>query len=523
MVSNSNRIAKIATICIGAVLCCCFAYGWRLASGRTAHSDELSNVFVGLDMLQGNIFLKDWHFSTGLFGIPIMVLSAATLFLGYSDTLIYVIAAINYTLMIAAAAFLVQKYARKRKLEKSYIYVIIAVLILMIPRAESLLNAGTHVLSYAAAIVALYVTWYLSVHPCKLWGKIVWILVLGILTTTNSMFLYTACIPIALTGVIISYEDRKGKKLSPFVMYGILSVILYAVLKKIWVICRGESIGEGIGTVFTSRENVWNNVIIGICNILEVYGVDVWGENVISIYTCRAIVGFVIFVKLVYEIYKFMKSKEKQDRELIYLFMGMAIINICAYVASTVPLYAPDVHLIQPFLIGFSIAGVLAWLHNISIGKSEKDRGGVLALCTILFMLMFPAFTLKQPDNTDRRQVAEYLLANGYEKGFADYWEAASVMYETEGNVTISPVICHNIVEVTEDTSLVAYKWMSKKDWEQQEGNFLIIDSKSEALFGINYDRIISTFGQWSDAIQFGDITLIVWDEDKKLTDYGEN
>lgn len=516
-----QKVSKIVIICASIVACCFLAYGWRMGTDWAAHSDELSLVFVGMDLLHGNVFLKDWHFSTGLFGLTTIILSTATMVFGYSDTLIYVIAAINYTLMIAAAAFVVWKYAKKKKFEKIYVYVMDTVLILLIPRSVMLLNAGTHVLSYAISIIALYVTYNMADHTGRLWKKIAWIVILGILATTNTMFLYTTCIPLALTGIVISYEDR-NKKMSPLAMYGVLTVIFYAFLKRIWIIYRGDNLGA-IDTVFTARENIWSNVVTGICNILEVYGIDIWGESVISIYTCKAVVGFLIFVKLVYEIYKFIRDKEKKDRELVYLFLGTAIVNICAYVASTVPAYSSEVNLIQPFLLGFSIAGMLAWVHNISTGKSEKEKGRVLGLCGVLFILMFPTFTLKQPDNTDRQQVAEYLVANGFEKGFADFWNASSVMYEAEGNVIISPVIRDNVVELTEDTKLVPFEWMNKKEWEEQEGNFLIINSEAETLYGIDCDRIIATFGQWSDAIQFGDITLFVWDEGKKIADYEEN
>ncbi|MGN0366677.1 MAG: hypothetical protein ACI4E5_12165 [Suilimivivens sp.] len=517
-----NRMNKIAGMCICFAICCFLAYGWRLGTDRVVHSDELSLVFVGLDMLQGNVLLKDWHFSTGIFGLTTLELGIITLIFGYSDSTIYIISGINYVLMIAATVFVIGSYARKRELKKSYLYAIITGFLLAVPRSVTLLNAGTHVLSYAAAILSLYLTYSLSQNACKLWKKMVWTFVLGMLAVTNSMFLYTTCIPIALTGVIISYENRKDKKISPVLGYGIFSIILYAFLTKLWVICRGDSLG-GINTVFTSRENIWNNVIIGICNILEVYGIDVWGKNVISIHTCQAIVGFFIFAKLGYEINKCIRDKNKENKTLIYLFLGMAIVNIGAYVVSTLPLYSPDVNLIQPFLLGFSMAGILAWIHNIGSGKSGQERGFVLGLSIILFLFMFPAFTLEQPDNTDRQQVAEYLTENGYERGFAGFWNAASVMYEAGGKLTISPLICHNIVEITDDTKLVAYKWMNKKEWEQQEGNFLIVNPQLDAQAGITGERILETFGQWSHAMQFGDITLFVWDENKKLMDYGEN
>lgn len=513
----SLKISKIVVVCIGFLICTFLAYGWRMGLGKVTHSDELSLIFVGKDLLQGNIFLKDWHFSTGLFGLTTMELTLATLLFGYSDTIIYIISGLNYSLMILAAGVVVYKYARWIGVEKVFSYLFILIAIIIVPRSGTLLNAGTHVLGYAAAIFALYMTYSLAGKDIPRWGQALWVMLLGILSVTNSMFLYTVCIPLVLAGLYISYEERK-RRVSPIAAYGIFSVICYMVFSKLWVICRGESLG-GLDTVFVSREEIWNNIIVGICNILEVYGIDFWGENVVSAATFKAAIGFLILVKLSYEIYKFMKSKNRQGGRLVYLFLSMAVVNISAYVMSTLPSYSPEVNLIQPFLLGFSIAGILAWVHNARIEGAEKGNGIMIGLSVLLAIVMFPQFTLKQPDNTSRQQAAQYLTDYGYENGFADYWAAASVMYEAEGDVTIAPVISRSIIEIADDSNLVPFEFMSKKDWEQQRGNFLITGPFAEAQFGITDERILSTFGEWSDVKHFGDVTLYLWHEDKKMAD----
>lgn len=492
-----------------------FAYGWRLGTGREVHSDETSIIFVGLDMFKRNFFWKGWDLSTGIFGLPTIELAIVTAILGYHDTIIYAIAAINYALMIMASAWVLQRVAKK-KLKNSYVYSLIAVLILAACRNVSWLNAGTHVLSYAVAIVALYFTYYLSNGTHKIWGKIAWGVLLGLFAVTNSMFLYTVCVPIMLTGILVSYEDRKESKISQLVLYGIISLVSYVIFKKLWGVLRGAELG-GIDTVFTTRDSILNNMVTGICNVLELYGINFWGENVISLSTCKAAIGFLVFAKLTYEIYKFLSNDKKKEKVLIYLFLIMAFVNVCAYIFSTLPAYSTDTNLLLPFLIGYTLAGILAWIHNISMNVSQENNWKIFGVVITFFVLMFPAFTLKQPDNTDRQQAAEYLVENGYENGFASYWEAASVMYEADGEVTICPIIWRPIVEVVDSTELVAYKWMNKTEWEQQEGNFLIVNSDSEMQFGINADRIKETFGQWSDARTFGDIIVYTWDEPQTL------
>ncbi len=51
------------------------AYGWRLGTGRVIHSDELSVIFAGKDMLANDPFLKGWHMTTGVFLLPTVELA----------------------------------------------------------------------------------------------------------------------------------------------------------------------------------------------------------------------------------------------------------------------------------------------------------------------------------------------------------------------------------------------------------------------------------------------------------------
>lgn len=517
---KKNVQKKIIYICLF-MLVTILAYGWRLGTGRVIHSDELSVVFAGKDMLSNDPFLKGWHMTTGVFLLPTLELAVLVNIFGYSETLVYLAAGINYALMVLSGVWIVCLYAKKWSVKKADSYAVAALLILLVPRSVTLLNAGTHVLSYTAAILSILFTYRLSETSTGAWKNAVWVFVLGLLSVTNSMFLYTACVPVLLVGILSSYEDRKEHKISGLLYYGAASVILYAVFQKVWIGIRGDRLG-GIDTVFTSREDIWDHVVIGMCNILEVFGIDFWGEKVVSVSTCRAGAGFLILSKLTYEIYRYLKIKKKQDREIVYLFLAMGMVNIAAYIFSTVPAYSPDVNLIQPFLIGFTLAGILAWMHNDrdKEGYSGRKYNEIVLCALFLFLLLFPAFTFHQPDNSNRRKTAEYLQEQGYQKGFAAYWDAASVMYASKGELEIEPVIGHNIVEVTEDTSLVAYRWMTRKEWEQQEGNFLITDTESDMQYAINENTILQTFGQYQEKKQFGEITVYLWNEKKRLPGY---
>lgn len=94
------------------------AYGWRLGTGRVINSDEVSVVFAGKDMFSGNPFLKGWHLTTGVFMLPTIELAFGVSMFGYSETLIYMMAAINYALVVFSGVWIVFLYARKWTVKK---------------------------------------------------------------------------------------------------------------------------------------------------------------------------------------------------------------------------------------------------------------------------------------------------------------------------------------------------------------------------------------------------------------------
>ena len=491
------------------------SYGWRLGTGNAVHSDETCFIFVGQDFLSGNFFLKDWWLSTGTFGLPTFELTVLTAIFGYHDTLIYVAAAMNYALMILAVSFVVYKYAKVKQMNHAWVYSAIVGLIIVDPRYHMHLHAGTQVLAYAVAILSLYISCTAKSIMKNGVVRLIWGIMLGFLAVTNNMFFYTACIPILLTGILATYENKIDRNKLWLVETGIISVGAYVIFEKLWECFRGSDLG-GLSTTFTTRDKIWDNLIVCFCNILELYGIDFWGENLFSLKTVSALVGFLVLAKISIEIYRFIKNSYWKDEILFNAFFLMALVNFGAYAFSTVVETAPDVHLLQPFLLGYTIAGSLAWIKNAEKSEEKSGLWKALGVSISLMILLWPNFTLQQPDNSGRQQAAQYLVENGYEKGFATYWSAASVMYESEGKLTISPVCCYSMNEAEKPT-LHVQQWMNKEEWITQEGHFLVLDSTSEAKAGVNVDGIIATFGEWTEMRQFGDITVYTWDEPQTL------
>ena len=183
-----------------------------------------------------------------------------------------------------------------------------------------------------------------------------------------------------------------------------MSLVAYVFFLKVWECGRGAKVG-GLSTVFTESEKIGDNLVNGFCNVLRLYGVDFWGKSVFSREVVCAVFGIIVFIKLTVELWRF----EKSDKEkcLVELFLAMALINFGAYTFSTVIETSPDLHLLQPFLLGYTAAGMLAWMDNRKWFEKKSMIVLIAAFCTLI--LMFPDFTLKQPDNSGRIEAAEWI------------------------------------------------------------------------------------------------------------------
>lgn len=360
------------------------SYGWRLGTGNMVHSDETCLIFVGQDWFSGNVFLRDWWLSTGTFGLTTFELTILTAIFGYHDTLIYAIAGMNYSLMIMAVIFVVYKYVSTKRMERAWAYAAVAGMIVLSPRFYMHLHAGTQVLVYAVAIISLYITCNVKGIMKNRGIRLLWGILLGFLAVTNTMFLYTACIPILVTGVLRAFATKVEKEKFSIAELGIVSVGSCVIFQKIWEHFRGMELG-GIKTIFTTRDKILNNLITAFCNVLELYGINFWGASLFSLKTISALVGLLALGKITLEIYHFVKNGGWKDDLLFDVFLSMAVVNLGAYTFSTVAQVSSDVHLLQPFLIGYTIAGSLAWVKN---AKEREEQSSIRKMIVISFLLM---------------------------------------------------------------------------------------------------------------------------------------
>lgn len=508
---HKRRLFVICTFIVSAVL----FYGMEMGRGVGVNADETSNYYAGEELFDGNFFMKGWHFSTGLFLLPTYEITILTKILGYHDGVIYLISAVNYTLLVTLSLYAVYKAGEWYKINKKIIYVVFAALVMYIPRAPMIYNCATHVFCIAVSIAVLYLFYYLRNVKMKLWIRglviVLLVIVMGYLSVTNTMFMYSALFPLILTGVCIAVQERDIKTGLPYIVPGILSVISQVIWKNIFLAARdGIRLGSS-PTTFVSKNHMWESFCESMYDTLQLFGMDIWNKEVFSTDTLKAVLGLAVLLKLMLELVRFFKNKKGKYAIFIYMFLMLAFVNFCAYMFSTMALANRSTHLIYSILFGVATAGTIAWIMNIHHKVSAERWIPYMAAAAALFCLMLPDISFRQPESY-MDKVAEYLNDHGYTNGYGGFWCASTIMYYAGGYGNEAM----EIIPVAKDTTdrLQICKWMKKDDHIEHQANFLVFNRSDRDQFSITEDAIINTFGRWSKKLEFnGGIMLYLWNE----------
>lgn len=490
-------------------------YGMEMGREEGINSDETSIYFVGEDFFRGNFFVKDWYFSTGLFFLPMYEITVLTKIFGFHDGIIYLIAGINYALLIVLTLYAVYIIGEKYEVKNRINFVVFAALFIYIPRADMIYNSGTHVLCVAFSIACLYFFYKLQNLKIKFWIRCVTIvvasIVIGHLSTTNTMFMYSALIPLILTGLCIVLEKHEWKEGLHYIIPGILSVIWQEIWKFIYLIARGGIRLGSSSTAFVHKDHLWASICESLYDTLELFYINIWNKEVFSLNSIEAVLGIIILCKLIVELVKFLKSKKDRYAVLVYMFLMMALVNFCSYMCSTMALIHRSTHLLFPILFGITAAGTIAWIMNIHNQVSYRKCRQYVIIVAALFLIMLPDLSWKQPEAYIGK-VAEYLTQNGYTDGYGGYWSTASTMYYARGYGNKDM----NIYPIAKDTNgrMALFHWMTKNDQIGHKGNFFIYNQTDMKQMNLTDDDILNTFGKWTKKLEFdGGIMLYLWSD----------
>lgn len=192
-------------------------------------------------------------------------------------------------------------------------------------------------------------------------------------------------------------------------------------------------------------------------SLLEILGIA-GGSELKSTDGLMQILIYVMLAAMVYSCVMIFREKEKwEEKKEIFLFYLFSVL-LTAFILSVTMIGASANYFHAAiFLVAFAVAFLIDWF---------QDNSVFLKYALISFIILFAVFNLKYTyanalkldweKNRDYEEAAEWLLENGYEYGYAEFWDANKLTMFTNGQVTVAPI--NDIV------SLTPYCWLTSSN-----------------------------------------------------------
>lgn len=478
------------------------------------HADELSGIIMGEDIFaKGNLFMHGWNLTTGMTTIQLLWVTLIRKIFGGSFTILYLVSALNYAILANILAYIVFRNINVKGI-KRYGITIIVLLMNIIPRSHSIMNVCTHTLIYSMCAVLIYVTYLLYSKNSSIYAYGLLGFVAGVIAAFNiTMLYYEIFVIIFVGGVCLWLKVGETRQNVYLVVCGGFEYIISRLCYWIWTMLRGEGFTFAAKEVFVSKDTFVNNIVQSCSNILYEFGIDIWGKNFISLDTAKAVVGL-IFIYIIIKGIAQAKKLEKDKKILVIFLLSVSIINLLAYTCSSIPVYSQSTHLMELFSLFVSPAfGICIGNLDIEYTRTIKNSIALFIFVCIFFLINTPQLSIRQ-ESSKTLNVTEFLLSNGYKKGFATFWEASAIMYDSDLNITVAPITIGYDNEYPEGI-VGGWKWATKDEWLEQKGTFVLFSKTNDN--GIYADKVMESLGQATQYLEIDDYGILLYEDGVEL------
>jgi hypothetical protein len=512
-----------------AVLMFCYL---RIAGTTPVVSDGAGNALQSWDMIHGNFLLSGWwatdvSFSTS--ALPVYAL--VELVAGLRPEALHIAAAVMYTVTVLLAAIAARGRATGAVAGFSSL---LAVVIMLAPEpgvgAYVVLGPPSHVITLAPLLLLIML---LDRAPRRWWVPVAVGLLLTIGLVGDPLIMVVGALPLAavcLVRIIVTVHRSQTTVRAMWYESALIVVAGLAMaaarLVNLLVQAAGGLRVNSLPGQGTSR--MLPGLPLAARNLLSVFGADPGGvptqrggdpsggpahpqsavELVFAVVHLAGVVLVVIAIALAAR-HLLRSLSARRDETEPDLPSGLMVVAIVVNILLFFTIFNVE----DPY--GGREVGPVLVLGAVLAGRQLGPRlaqplqarvplqlASTALLAVNIGMLGFAATQPQvQPANL---ALTSWLEQHGLRHGLADYWDATSVTLDSQGAVTIGPVVRSHV------RPLVPYKW--EADLRQfnpatHQANFLVLPEYPAASKAI----VIAAFGPPAVVYHFQTYTILVW------------
>lgn len=185
-----------------------------------------------------------------------------------------------------------------------------------------------------------------------------------------------------------------------------------------------------------------------------------------------AIAMLVAFVIILFDLIKHIREYRKENVFVILFFIASFGVNLFTFYFAD--MWESNGNYLIPFMI--FVVPVMAIYFSCMDFKTVKSRALIfIIVCAVLVNSATEYFEWKNTDiNTDKAAIIDYLVSSGYERGYADFWDANVFTEMSDGKLKMCNIRAF-------DASFAPLEWLMDKsylEWDFDTPVFIIADNK---------------------------------------------
>ncbi len=470
------------------------------------NSDFASQILEASDMLSGNIFLHGWNLTGVTFYLSELPIYLLSVFLGGISTKSFIIAfSLQYTLLLLASFLIISD-----RIENIKVYQILLFFSLVgFPSLSYLQTAPGHFSIYIYIFLALFCLNRIWSQYSKneIYKK--WFIPLSVIVIIGSMSDMNIAILFVLPGLLICFGNllRNQNRLFPalnriIIADLIIGTIVGLMLDKllIWIGKFNKNSFFG-GQTFISVEKLPQKTAYVLKVLLETFQGDFSEEKLLSFTTPRRFFGIIILtaflILIVKTIVDWIKDPQTDLISVMISFASTLIImaGLCGNFFHSTNSDAYRYIAFLPFAAAVLFCRYL-YRSNFSDKKVADNKYSVSFIfsfiCLICIIFSFnPVRFGRTPSTQD--EIADILIKNNLDYGYADFWDANSVTVTSKDQVHLRAI--RVFTPQDQKPYIAAQNWFCKTKWYYNiYANYIVIPN-SEYL-NITPENITGQLGQ---------------------------
>jgi hypothetical protein len=483
-----------------------FLLAWHEARQMSVQSDGASISLQAWQMLHGNVLLHGWHIADVSFyttEIPLYMLVEAVH--GLHPDVVAICAAINYTLLVAGAAFLAWGRAGGRE---GLVRALLAAGIMLAPSAAAatwLLNDPDHAATALWVLLALVIIdrcgqrWYV---PVLVGALLAWAAV------GDPLIEVIGAAPVALVclirvgqGLVQRREPLRSRwyELS-LAAAAVVAVALAAAATHLIKAAGGWVVSKGVAE-FVPSSRLPANLAVTFEDFFGLFSADFFGAKIgtglvpIVIHLAGACL---VALALWLAIRGLLRSAD--------LVAAILAVSVACGLASYTLLFIgtpSDIREVSPaFALGAALAGRVLGAPLVR-NRLEPLLAAGLA-CYLL--TLGPAITVhaRPPANS---ALANWLEDHHLNSGISGYWQANSVVLDSGTSVIMRTV-------KAEGGTLVPYPWeLDTRLLDPSRNNVNFVVAMAGGVHGLTEAQAVATFGKPAHVYSYQQYRIMVWNK----------